>query len=54
MCRLTKKQLQAYERDGWLVIEDFASRAECEQLRQSKERSINKIGHARQTGGHKV
>lgn len=30
---LTTQQLQAYERDGFLVIEDFASPAACERLR---------------------
>ncbi len=34
MSELTKQQLQDYARDGFLVIENFASRAECEQLRQ--------------------
>jgi phytanoyl-CoA hydroxylase len=30
---LTKQQLQAYTRDGFLVIENFASSAMCERLR---------------------
>jgi phytanoyl-CoA hydroxylase len=33
MSGLSKQQLQAYERDGFLVIGNFASRAECAQLR---------------------
>lgn len=31
--RLTEQQLQAYARDGFLVIEDFVSQAACEHLR---------------------
>jgi phytanoyl-CoA hydroxylase len=37
MSGLTQQQLQDYERDGFLAIEDFASRAECERLRQRAE-----------------
>ncbi|MBI1764613.1 MAG: phytanoyl-CoA dioxygenase family protein [Acidobacteria bacterium] len=33
MTGLTTQQLQAYDRDGFLVLEGFASRAACERLR---------------------
>jgi phytanoyl-CoA hydroxylase len=34
MRQLTHEQLAAYERDGFLVVEDFVSRAECARLRE--------------------
>lgn len=34
---MTAAQLAAYERDGFLVVEDFAAREECERLKQRAE-----------------
>ncbi|HEX8851980.1 MAG TPA: phytanoyl-CoA dioxygenase family protein, partial [Pyrinomonadaceae bacterium] len=34
MRQLTVEQLAAYERDGFLVVEDFVSREECARLRE--------------------
>jgi phytanoyl-CoA hydroxylase len=35
--RLTREQLTRFERDGFLVIENFASAARCEELRRRAE-----------------
>jgi phytanoyl-CoA hydroxylase len=40
MSGLTKQQLQAYERDGFLVIENFANHAECAQLRERADELV--------------
>src|SRR5690349_4603677 len=37
---LTAPQLAAYERDGFLVIEDFAPREECERLKQRAQQLV--------------
>jgi phytanoyl-CoA hydroxylase len=37
---LSAQQLASYERDGVLVIEDFASREECERLRRRAEELV--------------
>jgi len=37
---LTLSQLAAYERDGYLVVENFASREECEALKQRAEEMV--------------
>lgn len=37
---LTSSQLAAYERDGFLVIENLATREECEQLKQRAEQMV--------------
>ncbi len=34
MKQLTAEQLNRYQRDGFLVLENFATRAECEALQQ--------------------
>jgi len=40
MNHLTCSQLAAYERDGFLIIEHFASREECAQLKQRAEELV--------------
>src|SRR5262245_40084863 len=40
MSGLTKQQSQAYERDGFLVIENFANRAECARLRERADELV--------------
>jgi phytanoyl-CoA hydroxylase len=40
MGRLTEEQLDAYERDGFLIIKNFASHAACEQLRERAEKLV--------------
>src|SRR5438128_8580493 len=40
MTKLTARQLAAYERDGFLVIEDFASAAACDELRARAEQLV--------------
>src|SRR5262245_44730694 len=40
MIGLSAQQLASYERDGLLVIEDFASREECERLNQRAEELV--------------
>ncbi len=37
---LTSSQLASYERDGYLVIENFATSEECEQLKQRAEELV--------------
>lgn len=37
---LSLQQINSYERDGFLLIEDFASRAECERLRRRAEELV--------------
>lgn len=37
---LSARQLASYERDGFLVIEDFAGREECERLRRRAEELV--------------
>src|SRR5262245_30850551 len=37
MSGLTCQQISSYERDGFLIIENFVSRQECEQLRARAE-----------------
>src|SRR5262247_3393378 len=37
MIALSTQQLASYERDGFLVIEDFAGREECERLKRRAE-----------------
>ncbi len=37
---LSTQQLASYERDGFLAIENFASRADCERLKQRAERLV--------------
>jgi phytanoyl-CoA hydroxylase len=37
---LSARQLASYEHDGFLVIEDFASREECERLRRRAEELV--------------
>jgi phytanoyl-CoA hydroxylase len=37
---LSARQLDSYERDGFLVIEDFAGREECELLRRRAEELV--------------
>lgn len=41
MSGLTERQLTSYEREGFLLIEDFASREECERLRQRAEELVS-------------
>jgi phytanoyl-CoA hydroxylase len=40
MPELSTQQLASYERDGFLVIENFASREECERLKRRAEELI--------------
>src|SRR5262245_50693879 len=40
MTGLSTRQLASYERDGFLVIEDFAGREECERLRRRAEELV--------------
>ncbi|MGH9769915.1 MAG: phytanoyl-CoA dioxygenase family protein, partial [Blastocatellia bacterium] len=40
MSGLSTQQLASYERNGFLVIEDFASRAECERLKSHAEELV--------------
>src|SRR5262245_11738552 len=40
MRKLTTRQLDSYERDGFLVIENFASREECERLKRRAEELV--------------
>jgi len=41
MPQLTAQQLSSYERDGFLVIEDFAPREECEALKRRAEELVS-------------
>lgn len=38
--KLTSEQILAYQRDGYLVVENFATREECEQLKQRAEELV--------------
>ncbi len=40
MTQLTDQQLAAYERDGFLLIEGFASREECQRLKRRAEELV--------------
>jgi phytanoyl-CoA hydroxylase len=40
MAGLSSRQLASYERDGFLVIEDFVRREECERLRRRAEELV--------------
>jgi len=40
MLELSKQQLASYERDGFLVIEDFATPEECERLKKRSEELV--------------
>src|SRR5215471_14628664 len=43
MSGLSARQLAAYERDGFLVIEDFAGREECERLTRRAEELVREF-----------
>jgi phytanoyl-CoA hydroxylase len=40
MSGLTERQLAGYERDGFLLIEDFVNREECERLKRRAEELV--------------
>ena len=40
MTLLTPQQLAAYDRDGFLVVENFATREECKRLKQRAEQLV--------------
>ena len=40
---LSQDQLLSYRRDGFLVVEDFATRAECDDLRARAEQLVGTV-----------